>query len=172
MDTYIGIDPGSKGAIAICSGGEINTYTLTGNYIEDAQLLRTLIDHKSIGITTVTIEDVPPTCGNNNVPAARAFSLGRSMGTLYGVAIGHPDVGIVNLTTPQQWQRMYKSPYRISTHKKEHKNHLKNCAKRLYPGLKITLDNCDALLIMHRSLPTTEAFEDSEAGWKNILFES
>ncbi|TXH46903.1 MAG: hypothetical protein E6Q97_28460 [Desulfurellales bacterium] len=131
---YIGIDPGASGAIAaICPLGPdwiklCETEHDVSNWLRDISSF----DCRAI------IEQVQPmpraVCGN--VPM---FKLGCSYGFLRGLLTGY---GIkYEAARPQKWQKA------MGCLTKGDKNVSKAAAQRLFPDIKITHANADALLI-------------------------
>lgn len=135
-DTHIiGIDPGDSGGIAWWGGCCSMPDTATDLY----ELLRDLEP------THVYIEDVPKFMGPK-IPGSRIAVLFRSVGLceMAGCAVGAK----VILVKPHDWQKFYG----LGTRKEagSHaawKKKLRAEAQRRNPGVKVTLDTADALLI-------------------------
>lgn len=79
----------------------------------------------------------------NNAKAS--FSFGRNYGTAIGWLLGKHIP--VTLILPNAWEQMYPSVRNISDYRSR-KAALLGCAQKLYPQLKPTLDDCDALLLL------------------------
>ena len=56
-----------------------------------------------------------------------------------------------DLLPPKQWMQHYIKLGTLT--KQERKNKFKSIAQSLYPNIKVTLINADAILIAHASLP-------------------
>jgi len=130
---YLGIDPGQSGSIAaIMPSGNATWIKLDGTDHDVAEWLR---DFHS-GQTVCCIEKV------NAMPkqgVSSTFKFGRSFGFLQGllVALQIP----FEFVTPQKWQGY------MGCRTAGDKNVSKAAAQRLFPNLKITHANADALLI-------------------------
>lgn len=134
---YLGVDPGASGAIAMIEvvGEPVN--------VESCKLCETPADviawiesHIVDGRTVARIEKVHamPKQG-----VSSSFKFGQSFGWLLGVldALRIP----YEFVTPQKWQA------HMGCLTKGDKNVSKAAAQRLWPNLKITHANADALLI-------------------------
>ena len=138
MDFVIGVDPGVSGGMAIyvrTKGLYLRKYTNEDEFVDLIGNLK--------GYGFAAIEHVPKYVGNE-MRASHSFTLGYNMGFEVGVIKAN---GImVDLVRPQKWQgsipgvRGLRGPQR--------KRYLKEHAKKLYPGLKVTLATADALLIL------------------------
>ena len=136
----LGIDPGKMGAIAAIEGSKVSAHKFPKE-LEDLSVLVKMLVHKyNTKDIKVLIEHVHafPT---DSRPSA--FSFGRNLGHWEGVLSTHE----LNIDTvpPRTWQSFYDIP--VIKNKHERKHWLKNKALDLFPHLKITLANCDALLI-------------------------
>ena len=131
---YIGIDPGQSGSIAVVfPSGNATWIKLDSTDHDIADWLR---DISALHYSICRIEKVSamPKQG-----VSSTFKFGRSFGFLQGllVALQIP----FELVTPQKWQGF------MSCRTAGDKNVSKAAAQRLYPSLKITHANADALLI-------------------------
>ena len=130
---YLGIDPGQSGSIAaIMPSGNATWIKLDSTDHDIAEWLRDF----PILHTTACIEKV------NAMPkqgVSSTFKFGRSFGFLQGllVALRIP----FEFVTPQKWQA------EMNCRTAGDKNVSKAAAQRLWPSLKITHANADALLI-------------------------
>jgi len=115
--------------------------------------------------TRVYVEEVSGFIGKRQ-PGSRMFNFGRGYGQIEGIltAMRVPYV----MVRPQAWQRALNIPKtsrekvpgtvddleRLSIEsgntqaEREHKHVMRELAQRLYPTLKVTLGNCDALLLL------------------------
>ena len=134
---YLGIDPGKTGAIAVhWNDGLPQKVILLRN--TPADVIRELIDEADIGYVeaTAVIEKVH---SSPQMGVKSAFTFGQSYGWLLGVldALRIP----YEFVTPQRWQKA------MGCLTGGDKNVSKAAAQRLWPNLKITHANADALLI-------------------------
>ena len=142
VDFLVAIDPGVSGGMALWRpGGDIQLDKFTGE--------AAYIDYiKSIGGRgRAVVEHVPKYIGNE-MRASHSFVLGHNVGFEIGVlmALNIP----VDLVRPQKWQGGLSGLKGLKGAPR--KRALKEHAKTLYPGLKVTLANADALLILHHHL--------------------
>ncbi|MDD5026828.1 MAG: hypothetical protein PHH13_05690 [Candidatus Peribacteraceae bacterium] len=147
MRTYIGIDPGCNGGIAVITTPSnegqavmVETYNMPETEKDIADLFLKL----SHGVWIFAlIEKVGSMPGN----AARAmFTFGRGYGALRMAMICR-EISFDEVP-PQTWQKAIGVPPRKKTETKtQHKNKLKAKAQQLYPNVRVTLANADAILI-------------------------
>jgi hypothetical protein len=137
-DFILAVDPGVSGGMAVWRPEKeirLQRYTTEDEFIDFVKNL------KGRGIAIV--EHVPKYIGNE-MRASHSFTLGYNVGFETGVirSLSIP----MDLVKPQRWQ------HGLSNLKGKtgatRKRVLKDHAKRMYPGLKVTLANADALLIL------------------------
>jgi hypothetical protein len=163
--TYIGIDPGATGGIAILCGSAVQVMTMPHSEQSIYDILRS---HASPpGRVCAAIEQVSGFIGEAH-PGSAMFTFGQNYGFLRACLIacgltpnkGDPATGTFLSLPPQRWQHDIIVPTvvgRITPKfkgepKTEWKNRLKWNAQQLfpkkrYPRLTITLRTADALLI-------------------------
>jgi crossover junction endodeoxyribonuclease RuvC len=145
MKTIIAIDPGAKGAIAIRMGHDIvsiqsmpETCTDLANLIREAKLTA---DENNDDIVAY-LEEVHAMPGQGTVSM---FTFGQGYGHLEQVLA---DFRIRTIKVrPSKWEKALSLTDKKGTEKREHKNKLKQRAQELFPNIKVTLVNADALLI-------------------------
>lgn len=154
MKTFIGVDPGKNGAIAVKTvdhpiGGEamvrVETYEMPKTEYDMLLLFRALRTSHCRAL----IEKV------NCMPGQGVSSVWTFSGNYHGLRMAMVAAGIVfDEVLPRMWQKAMGIPAREKTETKvQHKNKLKAKAQQLFPDLGVTLANADALLIMeHLSL--------------------
>lgn len=154
MNPILAIDPGVSGGIAFCDDEGIayaKKMPKTGGDCYDFFLsLKASVD-KDI---TCYLERVGGFMAvrdgeggeRNSASAHTMFAFGFNYGFLQGLlhAMNIPVV----LVGPQNWQSTLNLPKKGSIPKGEWKNYLKSEAQRRYPGIKVTLNTADALLIL------------------------
>lgn len=140
--TYVGIDPGGHGAIAVTSGAGVRTFSLDRT---DREIADVLFEFSS-GSTCAMIEqqDPRPTFwkGRASILRSTCILYGRYhflRGLLVAYQIPFDEV------RPKKWQAEYIGKKKESD--ADRKRRLKSKAQELFPGLKVTLSNADALLI-------------------------
>lgn len=144
MSYIIAVDPGVSGGMAVLRDDEITLrkFTTEGEFIDFVK--------NQPGDGRAVVEDVPKYIGNQMM-ASHSFTLGYNVGFEIGVirTLSIP----LDLVRPQKWQG------KLSGLKGKtgavRKRILKDHAKRMYPGLKVTLATADALLILDHHLKNT-----------------
>lgn len=133
---YIGIDPGKSGALAaISQSGEFISFVKgdrTEHDIEAWIRATSLIQ----GDSRATIEFVS---SSKQMGVKSAFTFGQSYGFLRGLIVGA--LIPFEVVRPQKWQKV------MGCLTGGDKNISKAAAQRLWPAVKITHANADALLI-------------------------
>lgn len=144
----IAIDPGTNGA------GAISGFTSCGDTrilsIDKTQEWANTIAKEWGRPIQVFIERVQMWAADNDTPgkAMQMQRLFRQQAELSGYfrALGCEVVEV----HPRTWQRYYPTPKGIG--KTQRKALLRDQARELYPFNKVTLTNCDALLILHYAI--------------------
>lgn len=148
--TFIGVDPGVNGGIAVLRGPEV---IATAKHHTDPWVTREFIQAHANGDYQVGIEAVPKWCGEARF-AIHAMT-GSAMATMFGtfqLAVGIC-VGLSiqpMLIAPVKWQNRVECRNRERLETTAWKNKLKARARELYPNFdNLTLWNSDAVLIAH-----------------------
>lgn len=136
---HIGIDPGTNGGIAVLddSGAVIFLRKMPETPQDLIDALRRFSDD-----SCCTLEKVGGMPGNGGMAM---FNFGKGY--------GHLEMALLALkiptetVTPQKWEKTYQLGASRGVKKTEWKNRLKAKAQQLFPGERITLAVCDALLI-------------------------
>lgn len=142
---YLGIDPGKSGSIVVIDWwekdsrlGRATEATITHCKLDgtETDIWNWLNDNTDMLNAVATIENVHamPKQG-----VSSSFSFGKSFGFLIGLLTASSIP--YKFTTPQKWQKG------MQCLTKGDKNVSKAAAQRLWPKLKITHANADALLI-------------------------
>jgi hypothetical protein len=139
----IGIDPGQSGAIAkIRDDGFVSWW----NIPDTPQDILTILDE----ICEIDPENkcfLEQVHGMPGQGGQAMFNFGKNYGYLEMALLS---CGIPTETvTPQKWQKFFQLGTRGTDTKVQWKNKLKAKAQQLFPKEKITLANCDALLIAY-----------------------
>ena len=140
----LAIDPGASGSIAVqWPDKPILAYPMP----DDPDLVEMLdgysIAAKAEGINIVCyLEEVGGYIGKPQ-PGSSMFKFGSGYGFIRGVLAANRIKTV--LVRPQTWQKGVSGVQ--STKGPERKRALKEAAARLYPDIKVTLTNADALLI-------------------------
>lgn len=135
MKFYVGVDPGQSGAIAVVMpSGNATWIKLNSTDHDIADWLRDLRTNGGSVVARIELVNAMPKQG-----VSSTFKFGRSFGFLQGllVALQIP----FEFVTPRKWQTAMKCLTGGD------KNISKAAAQRLWPNLKITHANADALLI-------------------------
>lgn len=153
----IAIDPGKKGAFAVHKWG----LSGEGITIESINMPKTEGDVKALfdefrehkeKKKLVVMERVGGYVGGNPHPSSAMFNFGDGYGFLKACAMCNGFK--LELVTPQNWQRILQLGTRGKMSKTQWKNKLKGVAQRLYPDMKVTNQNADALLILEYAVKT------------------
>jgi crossover junction endodeoxyribonuclease RuvC len=138
MKYYIGIDPGTKGAICVWGGCDI-VDTLKLSTATDKDIIDFISKYADDTVFAV-IEKVGAMPGNGSVSM---FKFGRAYGAL-GMALMALNIPHEHVR-PQEWQKGLGLPK--AKKKDDHKRNLKAVAEQRFPKHKWTLETCDATLI-------------------------
>lgn len=143
---YLGADPGLGGGLAFLFGdGPVPL--IWPMPATDRDLWDEVDRHLGPGVAAYAVlEKVGGFVQGNPAPGSAMFRFGASYGALRMAltASGYS----WDEVTPQKWQKaMGVAPRQKGEAKGAHKNRLKALAQRLFPGIKVTLATCDALLL-------------------------
>lgn len=144
----IAIDPGAAGAIAVLEDGKAVAYnmpeTYSDIYLKLDSIIESAIYEKEIPIVCY-LEDVGKGMpGQSSVATAKfARHCGHLEMALYALNIP------IEKVLPSKWEKTMGIGTSKGLTKTEWKNKLKQKAQELYPQIKVTLKNADALLILH-----------------------
>lgn len=137
----LGIDPGSNGALAILKPtGEVSTYKIPETPKDLFDLLKSLANEYTIECMLEKVGGMPKMGGSS------MFNFGKGYGYLEMALIALEIK--TTLTSPQAWQKTFMIGTKSKLSTTEWKNKLKALAQQLFPHLKVTLGNADALLIL------------------------
>lgn len=144
--TIIAIDPGVSGAVVWGTGLHDVTYA---NMPDTPADIRDLFrDILADGVKPVChMELVGGFAGNTSGTSHSGFVFGNSNGILLGILAAF-EIPVIR-HRPQDWQKLLRLSPSKHLSKSQHKNKLKARAQELFPGIKVTLKNADALLIYH-----------------------
>lgn len=137
----IGIDPGAKGAVAVLDAATAKPLFVVTMPATPADLLELLRAHGGEDAVAY-IEKVGGMPGNG---AQAMFNFGFGVGVLHA-ALAATGTRCVEVS-PARWQTHFRVRGDRDESKTRHKNRLKERAQQLFPHVKVTLTNADALLI-------------------------
>lgn len=133
MSIYLGVDPGVVGGMAAISNtGVLATFKFKDATEADVSEMFEQFDDATFAL----IERVS---SSPQMGVVSAFTFGRSYGFLRGMLIGHRIA--FEEVSPMKWQNA------MGCRSGGDKNITKAKAQQLFPGVKITHANADALLI-------------------------
>lgn len=145
-NSLIAIDPGSSGCIChLKESGETFTHKMPDTPKDLLELLR------SIQMEYVNAKEIVPTCFMEKVQGLPG--MGGSPMFNFGLGYGHLEMALIALeiktvtTRPQEWQKVFGIGTKGKSSTTEWKNKLKAKCQQIYPHIKVTLWNADALLI-------------------------
>ena len=140
--TYVGIDPGKSGAIASFSNNEMRVWkcpdTADGMHSAFCQATWGILEDEIV----VLMEKV---WARPNNASRAAFSYGVNYGQWLGIVACYSID--MELILPAHWMKFYGMKKGMEY--QERKKWLKAKAQELYPDIKVTLINADAILIAH-----------------------
>jgi hypothetical protein len=141
VDTYIGIDPGVMGGIAILDAfaGGLTVYKMPSSTEEILTLLHQLTQGKKYCHVILEQVHASPQMG-----VSSAFTFGRMFGQLEAFVHSLPEGKTFELVTPQKWQATLDCRTGGDKHVSLQK------AETLFPGTKgINLKTADAALLAY-----------------------
>ena len=139
---YIGIDPGKSGAIASLDNLNMKAWKCPDNANDMHHLLGLVISWHAADSLHVMMEKVWARPNNASRAAFNyGVNYGQWLGTLASFEI-EPE-----LILPANWMKFYGMKKGMEY--QDRKRWLKAKAQELYPKIKVTLVNADAILIAH-----------------------
>lgn len=166
VDCIIGIDPGASGGIAVKRDGDLmKVYKMP----KDMRELTVLMNHyKDISEhPLVFIEKVQLHHGDmsNEVPG-KAFQIQKMLANFQQLKdfVEFAEVPFIQVH-PMSWQSFLKLRKK-GEEKKDRKNRYKNFAQQLYPEIRATLWNADAMLMVRFGEKKLEI--DENWVWENL----
>jgi len=144
--TLIAIDPGANGAIVVRTfDGSIISYKMPDTPKDLFELFKSLRQN-----------DYDVECMLEKVGGMP--KMGGSSMFNFGQGYGHIEMALIaneiktTTTSPQAWQKTMLIGTKSKLSTTEWKNKLKAKAQQLYPHIKVTLANADALLILEYAI--------------------
>lgn len=136
----LGIDPGKNGGIAVLDAdtNEIVDVTAMPSTLTD---ISDFVERYSDAVCAV-IETVHSMPGQG---VASMFTFGQYYGYVQMAVVAHK-VRCIDVL-PSKWQSSLGVKAKKGEPKVAHKNRLKELAQKLFPKVKVTLKNADALLL-------------------------
>ena len=139
---YVGIDPGKSGAIASISVSKMKAWKCPDNAVDMHTLLSLIMWEMNIDNVQIIMEKV---WARPNNASRAAFNYGVNYGQWLGVLASHEITP--EFILPNQWMKFYNMKKGLEY--QDRKRWLKAKAQELYPNVKVTLVNADAILIAH-----------------------
>ena len=136
IKSYIGIDPGKNGGIAIIYGNRAEAYKMPNTEQEIYELLYKLSNYSFLTFALIEKVHAMPNQGVTSM-----FNFGKNYGFLRACLIACEIP--FDEVTPNKWQK------KLQCQTKGDKNITKQKAQQLFPGIKITHAIADALLIAY-----------------------
>ena len=171
----IGIDPGASGGIAVLVGSEITAYNMPETYPDIYNLFVDICqDYLDYDVLAV-LEDVGHGMPGQSSKATAVFARHNGHLEMALYALGIRTIKV----TPQKWQKHYSNSLGNSSgyEKKDWKNKLKGLAQQMFPTVKVTLKNADAILIAYYGADVsgeqnTTQKKKKEPAKKKVTFDS
>jgi len=147
--TFVGIDPGKNGAIAIIRGKHVDTHKMPATERDMSDLFEALTIEDDVVILIEKVNAMP-------MDAKKAiWTFSGNYHSLRMAMICHKLP--FNEVLPRGWQQAMGIPPKKKSHTKTmHKNNLKAKAQQLFPHLTVTLTIADALLIAEHCRRTVQ----------------
>lgn len=136
---YIGVDIGSNGGLAIMESGKVTTIKIPESFRSFRNILSEY-SGKEIMAVCEKIHSRPTNGAKVN------FSLGRNVERTYN-AFEVAKIPLIEVT-PQTWMKFFYMKKEKTETQTQWKNRLKDKAQGLFPSVKVTLWNADALLML------------------------
>jgi len=133
----IAIDPGASGALVYSKDGEVVCFKCPKTMGDMNELVKAVAENKDGRCVIEQVHSMP----KQGVVSVWSFSGNYHTWKALLVAHGIPFKEV----TPQKWMKKIKA---WPKDKKERKNAIKAYAQNLYPSLKVTLANADALAML------------------------
>lgn len=147
IETFIGIDPGASGGIAIIeSGGGVISRKMPDNPHELAAELQWYANRNNVIAIVEQVQAMRGQTDNRKQGVSSAFKFGFQAGTIHGVlaSLKIP----MELVSPVVWQRQFGLTRRSKSESiTDKKNRHKAKAAQLFPSQKITHATADPLLL-------------------------
>ena len=143
----IGIDPGASGGIAVLNSPDIKTYNMPETYPDIYNLFVDICqDYLDYDVLAI-MEDVGHGMPGQSSKATAVFARHNGHLEMALYALGIRTVKV----TPQKWQKHYSNSLGRSSgyEKRDWKNKLKGLAQQMFPTVKVTLKNADAILLAY-----------------------
>lgn len=136
----LGIDPGKNGGMAVLDAD-------TNEIIDITSMPSTLTDisdfvERHQDVSYAVLETVHSMPGQG---VASMFTFGQYYGYVQMAVVAHK-IRCIDVL-PAKWQQVLGLKAKKGESKAEHKNRLKGLAQKLFPKVKVTLKNADALLL-------------------------
>ena len=141
-DIYIGIDPGKSGAIASIDNLNMKAWKCPDNASDMCHLFHLILGWHAADSIHVLMERV---WARPNNASRAAFNYGVNYGQWFGVLASYEITP--ELILPAHWMKFYDMKKGMEY--QDRKRWVKAKAQELYPKIKVTLVNADAILIAH-----------------------
>lgn len=168
-DCIIGIDPGRNGGLAVCTDNHISAVRMPENLVQIGDFLKHYID--TYGRVIVFLEKL--SIRQDDLQGGKVFRIRKMIANqeqLKAIIALHglPYVEVHPLT----WQSRLGLRI-VGEQKSDRKRRYKEEASRLYPQVKVTMANCDALLIMRFGTEILSSTTRKDVRWlsSNIVLD-
>jgi hypothetical protein len=144
----VGVDPGLSGSVVWWASWEASRIISHPMGASATELLEMTTEWDPMYVDShkvVYIEEVSGFAGRPQ-PGSRMFKFGRNFGNLEMLFV--KEEFEIRRVRPQTWQKHFSLLSRKGEEKPAHKKRLCALARELYPKVKVTMLNCDALLIL------------------------
>ena len=148
IETILGVDPGVSGGFSIQHAKGIAVYPMGKTQGDTLELLRMFDAIAASGSKVAIIEEQRGfTKPGQEGMASKMFTFGEGYGFIQGALMMAG--WRIELVHPRKWQTALSlGSAKSHATKSLWKGHLKAAAQRLYPGIRLTLQTCDAILLL------------------------
>ena len=142
------IDPGASGAISWSSEDRLDVVKMPDTPLGILSQIREICDGHERGDVVCWLEDVGHGLPGQSSSATAKFARHNGHLEMALLSVGAKIVKV----TPSKWEKQLGIGKSTECGKPEWKRRLKQKAQELYPQFKVTLVNCDALLLLDVAL--------------------
>lgn len=149
IDCVIGIDPGSNGAITVwAANGGVKVYRMPKNgdsFVKEVKNIMTAETQDRVAVAF--LEKIQTFSADRE--GGKFFNLDKLKENYTTMRVLLEDIGVpFALVHPMKWQSAMSLRGAKDEDKRDRKNRYKRVAARMFPSVKVTLWNADALLIL------------------------
>lgn len=158
----IGIDPGANGGVSVCADGRVTVIKMPRNV---ALLSDALAYYRQNFRTVAFVEKLA--IRHDDLQGGKVFRIRKMIANQEQLKAVLSLCGLdICEVHPLTWQSRL-GLRKVGEEKSERKRRYKDVASGLYPQAKVTMWNCDALLIMRYGRTMLESTQRKDIRWLN-----